>query len=43
MSQVMKALIYAQLRPVKTMKQFIEDRFLYRTLILVALVMMWCF
>jgi hypothetical protein len=39
----MKAIIYAQLRPVKTMKQFIEDRILYRTLILVALVTMWCF
>ena len=39
----MKALIYAQLRPVKTMRQFIEDRILYRMLILVALTLMWCF
>jgi hypothetical protein len=40
---VMKALVYAQLHPVKTMRQFINDRCLYRALILAALVMNWCF
>lgn len=39
----MKALVYAQLQPVKTMKQFINDRCLYRTLILTMLVLNWCF
>ena len=39
----MKALVYAQLQPVKTMNQFINDRRLYRTLILAMLVMNWCF
>ena len=39
----MKALFYAQLQPVKTMRQFINDRCLYRTLILAMLVMNWCF
>jgi len=43
MRQFMKALVYAQLRPVKTMRQFISDRCLYRTLILALLVMNWCF
>jgi hypothetical protein len=39
----MKAIVYAQLHPVKTMKQFINDRGLYRVLILAMLVMNWCF
>ena len=41
--QCMKALVYAQLHPVKTMRQFINDRCLYRMLILAMLVMNWCF
>ena len=43
MSQCMKAIVYAQLQPVKTMKQFIDDRGLYRVLILAMLVLNWCF
>ena len=39
----MKAIVYAQLHPVKTMKQFINDRCLYRLLILATLVVNWCF
>jgi len=39
----MKAIIYAQLHPVKTLKQFVNDRCLYRVLILGMLVMNWCF
>jgi hypothetical protein len=39
----MKALVYAQLLPVKTMRQIISDRCLYRGLILASLVMNWCF
>lgn len=39
----MRAILYAQLQPVKTMKQFMNDRLLYRTLILAMLVMNWCF
>ena len=39
----MKAIFYAQLHPVKTMKQFINDRSLYRVLILTMLVADWCF
>ena len=39
----MKAMFLAQLQPVKTMKQFIDDRLLYRTLILAMLVLNWCF
>ena len=39
----MKALVYAQLQPVKTMSQFISDRCLYRMLILAMLVVNWCF
>ena len=39
----MKALVYAQLLPVKTMRQFISDRCFYRVLILALLVMNWCF
>jgi len=40
---VMRAIVYAQLQPVKTMKQFISDRCLYRTLIFAMLVVNWCF
>ena len=43
MSQCMKAIVYAQLQPVKTMKQFIDDRGLYRVLILTMLALNWCF
>ena len=43
MSLSMKAIFYAQLHPVKTMRQFISDRHLYRMLILAMLVMNWCF
>jgi hypothetical protein len=43
MSLSMRAIIYAQLHPVKTMKQFINDRCLYRVLILTMLVLNWCF
>jgi hypothetical protein len=39
----MKAIVYAQLQPVKTMRQFISDRCLYRTLILALVVLRWCF
>jgi len=38
----MKAILYAQFQPVKTMKQFISDRCLYRMLILTMLVLNWC-
>jgi tRNA threonylcarbamoyladenosine modification (KEOPS) complex Cgi121 subunit len=40
---VMRAIVYAQFHPVKTMKQFISDRGLYRSLILAMLVANWCF
>jgi len=43
MSQYMKAIVYTQLHPVKTMRQFINDRCLYRMLILGMLLMNWCF
>ncbi len=43
MSLCMKTIIYAQLQPAKTLRQFISDRRLYRTLILAALVMTCCF
>jgi hypothetical protein len=39
----MKSILLAQLLPVKTMRQFIADRLLYRMLIFTTLVMMWCF
>ena len=39
----MESFVYTELQPVKTMKQFISDRRLYRTLILALLVMNWCF
>jgi hypothetical protein len=40
---VMKALVYAQFQPVKTMRQLINDRGLYRVLILAMLAVNWCF
>jgi len=43
MSLSMKAIVYAQLHPVKTMKQIINDRSLYRILILGVLLVNWCF
>jgi hypothetical protein len=43
MSLSMKAILYAQFQPVKTMKQFISDRSLFRTLALGMLVLNWCF
>jgi hypothetical protein len=43
MGQYMKAIVYAQLHPVKNMRQFINDRCLYRMLILAMLVLNWCF
>ena len=43
MSLSMKAIIYAQLHPVKTMRQFINDRCLYRLLILGMVLVNWCF
>jgi hypothetical protein len=39
----MKAILYAQFHPVKTMKQFISDRSLFRTLMLATLLVNWCF
>jgi hypothetical protein len=39
----MKSLIYSQLYPVKTLKQMMNDRTLYRILIISALVVNWCF
>jgi hypothetical protein len=39
----MKAILYAQLKPAKTLRQLISDRRFYRALILAALVMTWCF
>lgn len=38
----MKSFIYAQLNPVKTMDQLVNDRELYRLLIIAAL-LMGCF
>ncbi len=43
MCSPMKAFVYAQLHPVKTMRQFISDRHLYRGLIFTFLVLNWCF
>ena len=39
----MRAIVYAQLQPVKTLKQFISDRCLYRAIILAMLFVNWCF
>ena len=38
-----KSFISAQLRPVKSMKQFIDDRCFYRVLIFAMLILNWCF
>lgn len=38
----MKALLYAQLNPTKTLGQLVNDRSLYRILALFALVLAWC-
>jgi hypothetical protein len=38
----MKAIIYAQFNPVKTMGQVIDDRFVIRMCILAAVVVAWC-
>jgi hypothetical protein len=43
MRQYLKALVKAQLRPVKSLRQLISDRCFYRGLILALLVMNWCF
>ena len=43
MRHCMKAILYAQFQPVKTMKQFISDRSLFRTLALGMLLVNWCF
>jgi hypothetical protein len=42
LSVCMKAIIYAQLHPVKTLNQFIDDRCLYRLLILGMMVVNCC-
>jgi hypothetical protein len=39
----MRAIVYAQLQPIKTMRQFINDRCFYRALILALMVINWCF
>ncbi len=39
----MKNFLSAQLRPAKTLKQFVNDRSLYRVLILAFMMMNWCF
>jgi hypothetical protein len=38
----MKAILYAQLNPSKTMKQLIQDRNLYRCVIVASLFLAWC-
>jgi hypothetical protein len=43
LSSSIKNLVQAQLQPVKTMRQFIADRILYRILILASLAVIWCF
>ena len=39
---IMKAIFYAQLNPSKTMSQLINDRALYRLLIVGVLFYAWC-
>jgi hypothetical protein len=39
----MKAFLRGQLQPVKTMRQMISDRCLYRTLAIALLILNWCF
>jgi hypothetical protein len=43
MSKCMKAILYSQLQPAKTLRQLISDRRFYRSLIFAMLVMTWCF
>ena len=43
MGMGMRTFVYAQLQPVKTIKQLIIDRCLYRMLILTFILMNWCF
>jgi len=38
----MKRIVYSQLNPRKTMKQLVTDRNLYRMLIMVELLLVWC-
>jgi hypothetical protein len=38
----MKALLYAQFNPSKTLRQLISDRHLYRLLVLIAVILAWC-
>jgi len=39
---IMKAILYAQLNPTKTMRQLVNDRNLYRLAIVSSLLMAWC-
>lgn len=38
----MKALLYAQINPSKTLRQLVDDRNLYRLMALAALILSWC-
>jgi len=38
----MKALLYAQFNPTKTLGQLIADRNLYRILAVLTLILVWC-
>lgn len=38
----MKALLYAQINPSKTLRQLVDDRNLYRLLAMAALILAWC-
>jgi hypothetical protein len=38
----MRAMLYAQLNPRKTLAQIIQDRDLMRLMVLGALVLVWC-
>jgi hypothetical protein len=42
MGQCVKAFLHTQLWPVKTLRQHISDREVYRTLILAFMLMNWC-
>ena len=42
-TESLKALIRSQLHPVKTLKQMVNDRVLYRSMIAIALVLNWLF
>jgi hypothetical protein len=41
-SRYMKALLYAQFNPTKTLGQLIDDRNLYRILAVLTLILVWC-